>query len=44
MRSADDKLTKNKAKYKIEDTEYTAIDNRLYKVFSKTIYLRAADH
>ena len=38
MRSADDNLTKNKAKYKIEDTEYTATDNRLYKVFSKTIF------
>lgn len=41
MRSAEDKLTKNKVKYKIEDTEYTAPDNRLYKVFSKTIFLRA---
>ena len=44
MRSVDNNLTKNKAKYKIEDTEYTAIDKRLYKVFSKTIYLRSADH
>ncbi len=42
MRSADDNLTKNKAKYKIEDKEYTATDNRLYKVFSKTIFLRNA--
>lgn len=41
IRSVDDKLTKNKLKYKIEDTEYTAPDNRLYKVFSKTIFLRA---
>lgn len=41
MRSVDNKLTKNKLKYKIEDVEYTASDNRLYKVFSKTIFLRA---
>lgn len=41
IRSVDDKLTKNQLKYKIEDTEYTAPDNRLYKVFSKTIFLRA---
>jgi type IV pilus assembly protein PilW len=41
LRSADDNLTRKKAKYKIEDTEYTATDNRLYKVFSKTIFLRA---
>ena len=44
MRSVDDKLTKNKATYKIEDTVYTANDNRLYKVFSKTIKLRSTDH
>lgn len=44
LRSADDKLTKNKATYKIEGTTYTATDNRLYKVFSKTIKLRSVDH
>ncbi|MDD2863745.1 MAG: PilW family protein [Methylococcales bacterium] len=44
VRSVDDKLTRNKIKYKIEDTEYTAVDNRLYKVFSKTIFLRANSH
>lgn len=44
LRSADDNLTKNKATYKVEDTTYTATDNRLYKVFSKTIKLRSVDH
>ena len=44
LRSVDDKLTKNKATYKIEDSETTATDNRLYKVFSKTIKLRSTDH
>lgn len=43
MRSAEDKLTKNKITYKIEDQEYTATDNRIYKVFTKTIFLRATD-
>lgn len=44
MRSAEDKLTKNKIKYKIEDQEYTATDNRLYKVFTKTVFLRATNN
>ncbi|MDD5228060.1 MAG: PilW family protein [Methylococcales bacterium] len=44
LRSVDDKLTRTPATYKIEDTEYTATDNRLYKVFSKMIKLRSADH
>ncbi len=47
MRSADKNLTRFKTGWSIEGgtTEYPAIDEkRLYKVFSKTIYLRAADH
>lgn len=44
LRSADNNLTRNKTKYDIENVTYTATDNRLYKVFSKTIYMRAADH
>jgi type IV pilus assembly protein PilW len=41
MRSADNNLTNAKMKYTIENTSYTANDNRLYHVFSKTIYLQA---
>jgi type IV pilus assembly protein PilW len=41
MRSADNNLTSAKMKYTIENTSYTANDNRLYHVFSKTIYLQA---
>ena len=41
MRSADNNLTSAKMKYTIENTFYTASDNRLYHVFSKTIYLQA---
>jgi Tfp pilus assembly protein PilW len=41
MRSADNNLTSAKMKYTIENTSYTASDNRLYHVFSKTIYLQA---
>ncbi len=44
LRSTDDKLTKNKITYKIQDTEYKATDNRLYKVFSRTIKLRSIDY
>lgn len=44
LRSAEDNLTRNNAKYDIDNVTYTATDNRLYKVFSKTIYLRAAEH
>ncbi len=44
LRSTDDKLTRNNAKYDIDNMTYTATDNRLYKVFSKTIYLRAVEH
>lgn len=44
MRSVDDNLTRTKLKYKIEDVEMTATDNRLYKVFTKTIYLRTVDN
>lgn len=44
MRSADKNLTKNKTGWSIEggETEYPSVDEkRLYKVFSKTIFLRA---
>jgi type IV pilus assembly protein PilW len=41
MRSADNNLTNAKMKYTIENTTYTASDNRLYHVFSKIIYLQA---
>ena len=41
MRSADNNLTSAKMKYTIDNTSYTANDNRLYHVFSKTIYLQA---
>ena len=41
MRSADNNLTSAKMKYTIENTSYTASDNRLYHVFSKIIYLQA---
>ncbi len=41
MRSADNNLTNAKMKYTIENTVYTASDNRLYHVFSKVIYLQA---
>ena len=41
MRSADNNLTNAKMKYTIENTSYTANDNRLYHVFSKIIYLQA---
>ena len=47
MRSADKNLTRFKTGWSIDGgaTEYPAIDEkRLYKVFSKTIFLRAADH
>jgi prepilin-type N-terminal cleavage/methylation domain-containing protein len=46
LRSADKNLTKNKTDWKIDGgvTEYPATDEkRLYKVFSKTIYLRTGD-
>lgn len=41
MRSTEDNLVKTPIKYKIESTEYTAPDNRIYKVFTKTVFLRA---
>lgn len=41
MRSADNNLTNAKMKYTIENTTYTASDNRLYHVFSKIVYLQA---
>jgi hypothetical protein len=41
MRSADNNLTNAKMNYTIENTSYTAKDNRLYHVFSKIIYLQA---
>ena len=41
MRSADNNVTSAKMKYTIENTSYTASDNRLYHVFSKIIYLQA---
>ena len=41
LHSADDNLTRNNATYNVDDVTYTATDKRLYKVFSKTIYLRA---
>jgi hypothetical protein len=41
MRSADNNVTSAKMKYTIENTAYTASDNRLYHVFSKIIYLQA---
>mgnify|MGYP000025786925 CR=1 FL=1 len=41
MRSADNNVTNTKMKYTIENTTYTANDNRLYHVFSKIIYLQA---
>lgn len=41
MRSADNNVTNTKMKYSIENTSYTASDNRLYHVFSKIIYLQA---
>jgi Tfp pilus assembly protein PilW len=49
MRSADENLTHNQTTYKIEGVAQplTALsDNkkRLYKVFSKTVFLRAIDH
>ncbi len=44
MRSVDDNLTRTNLKYTIEDVEATATDNRLYKVFTKTIYLRTVDN
>lgn len=46
LRSADKNLTKNKTGWKIDGgaTEYSTTDEkRFYKVFSKTIYLRAGD-
>lgn len=44
MRSVDDNLTRTKLKYTIDNVETTATDNRLYKVFTKTIYLRTVDN
>ncbi len=45
LRSADDNLTRNNAIYYIEGVAQPVVpDKRLYKVFSKTIYLRAPDH
>ncbi len=45
MRSADDNLTRNHVIYSIEGVAQPAVpDKRLYKVFSKTVYLRAPDH
>lgn len=44
LRSADDKLTHSKVTYNVKGVTYTATDNRLYKVFSKTVYLRGANH
>ena len=41
MRSADNNVTSAKMQYTIENTSYTASDNRLYHVFSKIIYLQA---
>ena len=41
MCSADNNVTSAKMKYTIENTSYTASDNRLYHVFSKIIYLQA---
>lgn len=43
MRSTEDKLVKNKVKYKIENVEHEASDYRLYKLFTKTVFLRATD-
>jgi type IV pilus assembly protein PilW len=44
IRSVDDNLTKEKVKYNIENMEYTATDNRLYRVFSKIVFLRSSKH
>jgi prepilin-type N-terminal cleavage/methylation domain-containing protein len=45
VRSADDNLTHNKTTYEIEGVKQPVVpDKRLYKVFSKTVYLRAPDH
>ncbi len=41
MRSADNNLTQKKMTYTIENTAYEASDYRLYRVFSKTVYLQA---
>ena len=43
LRSADNNLTRTKLKYTVDGVEITATDNRLYKVFTKTIYLRTND-
>jgi type IV pilus assembly protein PilW len=43
MRSADKNLTRKNVKYKIENDETQGVDNRLYKVFTKTIYLRTSE-
>ncbi len=44
MRSADDNLVHNQTGYKIDGVQQLPVptNNRLYKVFSKTIFLRAA--
>ena len=45
LRSADDNLTRNNIIYYIEGNAQPAVsEKRLYKVFSKTVYLRAPDH
>ena len=47
LRSEDTNLTRTKTGWSIDGgaTEYPTVDEkRIYKVFSKTIYLRAADH
>lgn len=43
MRSAENNVVKTSIKYKIENDEYTAPDNRIYKVFTKTVFLRTSE-
>jgi type IV pilus assembly protein PilW len=46
MRSADDNIVRVQTGYKIDGVQQTPVpsDKRLYKTFTKTIYLRAADN